>query len=524
MWQLPKMSVENILMYLRKSRTDDPTLTVDEVLAKHEQMLDEWVGKTFPGQAVPKGNRYLEVVSGETIDSRPQMLSVLRRMESPRVKAILCVEPQRLSRGDLEDIGRLVKLLRYTNTIVITLQYVYNLQDEHDRDYFERELKRGNEFLEYQKRIMNNGRLLSVQNGNFIGQKPPYGYKKAVIKEGKKKCHTLEPDPDTAPVVKMVFEWYAAGDSAHEIARKLNGMGIPAPMGGAWTAASVKPMVTNDHYIGMVHWYRRREVKVVEDGVVVKTKPYTAAEELSYPGKHPAIIDRALWDAVQAVRATHLPIKDKARYANPFAGLVRCQCGGNMTRREYKKGERERSAPRLLCQNQTICRTPSCTLQGFTEALIPAMEQAVADFSLKLEQANDDSAAVQAQVIEKLEKRLEELDRQELSMWDKYTQEAMPKHIFETLHDKLLSDRAAAQTELEEARSVVPPKIDYAQKRETFLTTIATLKDPSASVREQNLLLKKCITSITYHRKPSTGTNRRWSEAQPIELDIHFNI
>src|SRR5699024_3743350 len=124
--------------------------------------------------------------------------------------------------------------------------------------------------------------------------------------------------------------------------------------------------------------------------------------------------------------------KDKARYANPFAGLVRCQCGGNMTRREYKKGERERSAPRLLCQNQTICRTPSCTLQDFTEALIPAMEQAVADFSLKLEQANDDSAAVQAQVIEKLEKRLEELDRQELSMWDKYTQEAMPKHIFET--------------------------------------------------------------------------------------------
>ena len=35
---------------------------------------------------------------------------------------------------------------------------------------FERDLKRCNEFLEYQKRIMGNGRLLSVQNGNFIGQ------------------------------------------------------------------------------------------------------------------------------------------------------------------------------------------------------------------------------------------------------------------------------------------------------------------------------------------------------------------
>ena len=177
MWQLPKMSVDDILMYLRKSRTDDPALTVEEVLSKHEQMLDDWVQRSFPGgRKIPEENRYREVVSGETIESRPKVQELLRRIESPRVKAVLIVEPQRLSRGDLEDIGRLVKLLRYSNTIVITLQYSYDLRDERDRDMFERELKRGNEFLEYQKRIMNNGRLLSVQNGNFICQKPPYGY------------------------------------------------------------------------------------------------------------------------------------------------------------------------------------------------------------------------------------------------------------------------------------------------------------------------------------------------------------
>ena len=85
------------------------------------------------------------------------MQEVLRRVESPRVKAVLLVEPQRLSRGDLEDIGRLVKLLRYSNTIVITLQYTYDLRDERDRDMFERELKRGNEFLEYQKQSWETG-------------------------------------------------------------------------------------------------------------------------------------------------------------------------------------------------------------------------------------------------------------------------------------------------------------------------------------------------------------------------------
>ena len=199
MWNLPPMKPDGIILYLRKSRTDDPILSVEEVLAKHEQMLDEWVERNLPGLGrVPEENRYREVVSGETLDSRPKVQEVLRRIESPRIKAVLIVEPQRLSRGDLEDIGRLVKLLRYSNTLVLTLQYSYDLRDERDRDAFERELKRGNEFLEYTKRIMYNGRLLSVENGNFIGNTAPYGYRKNQIKEGKKKTFTLEPVPEEA--------------------------------------------------------------------------------------------------------------------------------------------------------------------------------------------------------------------------------------------------------------------------------------------------------------------------------------
>ena len=33
---------EEVLVYLRKSRSDDPTLSVEEVLEKHETILDEW--------------------------------------------------------------------------------------------------------------------------------------------------------------------------------------------------------------------------------------------------------------------------------------------------------------------------------------------------------------------------------------------------------------------------------------------------------------------------------------------------
>ena len=163
---------EQILVYLRKSRADDPNLTVEEVLARHETILNEWISRNLSGD-VPQENRFREVVSGETISDRPEIQKILKIMESPYVKAILTVEVQRLSRGDLEDAGRLIKLLRYTNTLVITPQKTYDLCDEYDRDAFERELKRGNEFLEYQKKIMGRGRLLSVSQGNYIGSVPP---------------------------------------------------------------------------------------------------------------------------------------------------------------------------------------------------------------------------------------------------------------------------------------------------------------------------------------------------------------
>lgn len=524
MWQLPKLSSDNILIYLRKSRTDDPMLSVEEVLSKHEQMLDEWVERNLPGTGkIREENRYREVVSGETIESRPKVQELLRRIESPRIKAVLIVEPQRLSRGDLEDIGRLVKLLRYTNTLAITLQYTYDLADERDRDLFERELKRGNEFLEYQKRIMGNGRLLSVQNGNFIGQRPPYGYRKVQLKDGKKKYHTLEPDPEQASVVKMVFELYAAGTNAHEIARRLNGMGIPSPAGVKWTASSVKPMVTNDHYIGMVHWNRRKTVKIVENGELLITRP-RHHDYLSYPGKHPPIIDQELWDAVQAIRGKMPPVKARARYSNVFSGLIYCQCGSAMSRRQYKRDGVERSAPRLLCLNQTECCTASCTVAEMTDEVIKILKKAIADTTLEMSHSTADEAQLQLQLKAKLEKRLDDLDRQELSLWDKYTQEQMPRHIFEQLKDKLTQERQDTQQALHESQRSITTTADYNRRLATLHAALEALQLPDPPVREANLLLKECISRITYRRKLKDSKNRRYGLPEPIELECTLNI
>lgn len=519
----PGLTPDEIIDYLRKSRTDDPALTVAEVLAKHEQMLDDWVDRNLPGLGrVPEENRYREVVSGETIEDRPKIQEVLRRIESPRIKAILCVEPQRLSRGDLEDIGRLVKLLRYSNTLVITLQYTYDLRDERDRDAFERELKRGNEFLEYQKRIMNNGRLLSVQNGNFIGRFAPYGYKKITVKDGKRTCHTLEIEPEEARVVRLIFEMYAQGYGSHKIARTLDEMGAPTRKGGKWAPESLKRMRTNHHYLGMVRWNYRKEVKTVEDGEIRTSRPMNN-EYLLYPGKQDPIIDQELWDKVQEIRDKIPPVKDRTRHANPLAGVVYCQCGRSMSRRTYKNKGVERTAPRLLCDDQTHCGTPSCTLEEMMAEVVKILQEAIENFEVRIKENVTDSAALHRELLASLEQRLEDLNKRELAQWDKYTQEGMPKHIFDQLNEKVLKEKEEVQQALCTMKDSVPEPVNYEEKKKMFSDALAALQDPDAPVRQQNMLVKQCIERIVYSRGENGEKGNRW-KTLPMTLDVHLRV
>lgn len=527
MWQLPPINTDEILVYLRKSRTDDPLLTVAEVLSNHEQMLNEWVDRNMPGRGrIPEDNRYREIVSGETIESRPRVQELLRRAESPKVKAILTVEPQRLSRGDLEDIGRLVKLLRYSNTLVITLQYTYDLQDERDRDMFERELKRGNEFLEYQKRIMNNGRLLSVSRGNFIAQTAPYGYRKIQIKEGRRKCFTLEPDPDTAPVVRMIFELYRDGNGMTRIIDKLDALCIPAPRGEHWTAHSIPKILKNEHYLGKVVWNKRAVNRYVSNGEIVKSRP-VASEYLVYEGKHPALIDRELWDAVHERLGTIPRSKKSTDLINPLAGLLFCKnCGMAMTRRVYKRRDgTERSSPRYICNNQRRCGTASATVTDVIGEVVISLRAAISDFEIKIEKGEDDRTAVHRQMIEQLEKRLKELRDVETAQWDEKIKGRIPDHVFARLNDQTIRDIAQVEQELNELRESVPEPIDWRAKLTMFSAALHALQNSDLPAREKNNLLRACVERIDYDRmRVNNGHKRKRDQDSPITLSLALRI
>lgn len=533
---LNRFRADEIIMYLRKSRADDPMLSVEEVLSRHEEILDEFCEKHL-GTKIPESNRYREVVSGESLSDRIAFQKVLKRIESPAVKAVLAVEVQRIGRPDLEEIGKITKILRYTETMVITPTKVFNITDEYDRDLFERELKRGNEYLEYVKKIMQRGTILSVSQGNYVASSPPFGYEKTFVMDGKRKCPTLTIKEDEANVVRMIYDMYVNQDIGRShICYKLDELGIKSPSGKRWSPSMLIDILENEHYIGMVKWNRRKTIKVVEDGVIRTSAPKKKkGEYLLFEGKHPPIISKELFEAAQAKRGRNSRAKPKTKVRNPLAGLVQCHCGKAMTMRLYYNRQ---AKPRLLCDDQVHCHTGSCLYEEIEEMVCGILENTIADYQIKLEADNNDSILYHQKTIKNLEQRLKTIKEREILQWEAQSDpdpsKRMPSEIFYQLNAKLVKEKEEIEVALKNALDTLPSPVEYEKKIAMFSDALETLRNPDADASLKNRLLKACIDKIIYNRKKpermkkqpgeKKGTTMKTTgghwESFPIELEV----
>ena len=147
------------------------------------------------------------------------------------------------------------------------------------------------------------------QNGEFIGTWAAYGYQKCPDDR-----HRIEPDAETAPVVREMFQWRLSGLSYQSIARKLNERSIPSPAryhylkGDAkseryantlWSVYAVKKILTNEVYLGHMIQGRKRS------GFSEGRKPYSAPESewMIVRNTHEPLVDEETFRTVQRMAA-----------------------------------------------------------------------------------------------------------------------------------------------------------------------------------------------------------------------------
>lgn len=477
------------LMYLRKSRQDDPNETVEEVLAKHEAILQEWAIREL-GHEIPEDCIYREVVSGESLSERVKAQKVLARIEDPNVVGVLCVDPQRLSRGDLLDCGTLINTLMYTSTLVATPMMTYDLTNKMERRFFQDELMRGRDYLDYVKEVLNRGKIASVKKGNYIFSKALFGYDKVTIG----KDHTLVPNKD-ADVVRMIFDWYVNERVGYQvIANRLDDMGVKPPSTDRWIKNTIASMLRNILYDGKVCYNRRPSVVTIKDGERKVIRQLAAEEDvIVVEGKHPAIVDHDLFMAAQQIINNNPRVKTDKELRNAFAGVIFCaQCKRGI----YYNGYGGRRPGRLECRRKPP-HFKSAVYSEVVSAVVFALENSELPNLEALKKNNAGSSVViQQQIINNLEEEMKGYHEQEETQYELLETKRYTQELFEKRNAALRQKMNDCEARLKKARMSLPNAINYEEKTIQLKQAIQALKDPKQTVAEQNRLVRTIIDRI----------------------------
>lgn len=504
---------EEYAIYLRKSRADMEVETKGEgeTLARHEKILLDLACK----KGVKIGKIYREIVSGETIDARPEVQKLLSDVRQGKWKGVLVVEVERLARGETIDQGIVAKAFKISNTKIVTPMKIYDPNNEFDEEYFEFGLFMSRREYKTINRRLQRGRISSVKEGKYVGSIAPFGYDRVKIKGDK--GFTLRKNSE-ANTVKIIYDLYAYDDlSLLEVTRKLNEMGFKPRKNDEWSVASVKDILANPVYIGKIKWNARKVVKVYKNEKLKNTRPRND-DYILVDGLHKPIIDEKTWKIVEAKRSRNTaPVVHNNVVQNPLCGLVYCaKCGKKMKRRSYTKYSKE---PTLYCAN-TKCDNVGSKFHFVEEKVLDGLkkwlEQYKFDYQEHIDKINHNKIESIEETIKSLEAEAKKENDKLLSIFNFLEDGTYTKEMFKARSEAVSQNVARINNSIEEYKTKLSQEKIVDKEKEILVPKIENLLDVYYLLKtpeEKNDLLKTVLTQVTYLkteksiRKDSDPTN-----------------
>lgn len=508
-------------IYLRKSRADKELCSEEEVLKRHETTLLELA----KNRSYNITKIFREVVSGETLAARPQMQQLLSEVENGLWEGVLVMEVERLARGNSVDQGIVAQAFKYSNTLIITPTKTYNPTNEFDEEYFEFGLFMSRREYKTINRRLNAGRIAACKEGKYAGGNPPYGFDKEKLKG--ERGWKLIPIPEEIEIVKLIYKLYLSdedGTGFSGIARRLNDSKVPTRSGVFWTSTQVKKILTNDVYIGKIHWQKVPEKKIVENGVLVKRR-YINSNPLIFEGLHDAVIDEDIFNRVQEiVKSRKKPPNTPERpMQNPFAGVLVCAVCGKPLKRRPPDKRRPGHSPSFDCITP-YCPTISSPVNIVENRILDGMKMWLEDYKLK--ENNNNIVATEYSYnttrITNCKKELENIQKQlgktytllEQGIYDNET--FLERQVF--LKNEM-SNILSTITKLEEEDNATKARAEYNKTLIPELENLLEVYDTLPDAKSKNVLIKKIFHQIRYSKKTR---GNRWAPDKVDDFELEF--
>lgn len=477
--------------------TDFDEVSVEETLNRHRKILESFCKE----RRLNVVETLEEVVSGESLSSRPKMLRLLELVNTGMYAGVVCIDIERLSRGSSLESGYIMQVLQANNCKIITPSKIYDLQNESDEQFTDMKFMFSRYELKTITKRLVRGRNQSASEGKFLGSVAPYGYR--IYKLPGIKGNSLRIEPSEAEIVRLVFDMYGEqGIGYNTIAYQLNEMHVPSQT-GTWGQTSITNILNNEVYLGMIRWKHEPTKRIVKDGMLAKKRVTSKDYEL-YEGLHEPIITQEQWDQVKAKQRerNHASVHKDKKLMNPFATILFCEkCGAVMKRNVPAKSQN--TSPWYRCPTRGCdCRTIKCDF--VEDAVIKAMEKWLAEYTIKIETEQSPQTDPTETALSFVRDQLVELQMQQDKICEYlekgvYTVEMFTKRN-DTLTREIQKQRAAESDLLKKQSSQSETK---SAEAEIIPTTQHILDSyPRLSVAEKNSLWKIVMEKITIFRTP----------------------
>ena len=425
--------------------------------------------------------------TGRTFE-REAFQRMLADIESRKIDCIIVKDLSRLGRNAIDTGYYIEKYFPLHGVRFIAVNDQYDSKDSENS---------GNHLIVPLKNMINEAYAADIsrkvkaqqrqamRDGEFVGGRPPYGYKK-----DPNNCHKLLVNEDTAPVVRQIFQWTVEGVPINTVVRRLNEADVLTP---GYYLASIG-LITSKKLMGSGKWQTWTIAKILSDEVYVgdmvqgKHKSIGHKQVLTAPeewvivrGTHEPLISQETYDKAQAIRERTAKKSREQAPKMPYTenilrGRIFCGCCG-------KNLHRQRSHGRYFyrCISNDRMGAGSCT---YDIRYLPEQEL----FSMIL-------TIIRQEAVNIIGKRLQLQQRS-----DKITaQKSAAEKEISKLQQKTENNRKFLTGLLESFNSGLLTRTEYLEMKEGYSQEIRAAVDRVRELQEQQSVLEsqmECYISL----------------------------
>jgi len=259
-------------------------------------------------------------ISGATMN-RPALQRLLADIESRRIDIVVVYKVDRLTRS-LSDFARIIEIFDGHGVSFVSVTQQFNTTSSMGRLTLNVLLS----FAQFEREVtaerIRDKIAASKRKGMWMGGVVPLGYdavdRKLVINEA------------GASTIRLIYDLYLETGSVPAVSRELERRGIQTK--------PRRPDVKRSKYGG--RFFRGHLSRILSNPLYIGEVEHKDAR---YPGEHAPIINRTIWDAVQAKLAANTVGRRSganAKWPSLLAGLLHDETGARLSPTHTRKGSR----------------------------------------------------------------------------------------------------------------------------------------------------------------------------------------